>query len=162
MIIQTGIPCRGFSICYGTMTPNETLIVSNTTDGYFVQWSYIYSGSVIAGSEANQTTELTEGSLVDVSQYAGAPVKYVSGNHGATWIAINPIPITKRYDARLIKGVTTETISPSDKETFIVCVDGILTCNGAQLKPMQYARVVTTSKTFDLSQNGIAIICTER
>jgi len=162
MIIQTGIPCRGFSICYGTMTPNETLIVSNTTDGYFNQWIYIYSGSASAISEVSQTTELAEGTLVDVSQYAGAPIKYVAGNNGLTWLCINPIPITKRYDARLIKDATTETISPSDKETFIVCVDGILTCNGAQLKPMQYARVVTTSKTFDLSQNGIAIICTER
>jgi hypothetical protein len=144
------------------MTPNETLVHSNITDGFFVHWAYIYSGSVIAGSEANQTTELAEGTLVDVSQYAGAPVKYVAGNNGVTWLSINPVPTTKRYNARLIKGTTTETINPSDKETFIVCVDGILTCNSMQLKPTQYARIVSTSKTFDLNQSGVAIICTER
>lgn len=97
-----------------------------------------------------------------MSQYAGAPIKYVAGNNGATWLGINPIPTTKRYDARLIKGSTTETINSSNKETFIVCVDGILTCNDVQLKPTQYARVVSTSKTFNLNQNGVAIICTER
>ena len=162
MIVQNSISCRGFSICYGTMTPNENLVCSNTTDGFFNQWIYLYNGSALSGTESNQTTELSQGELVDVSQYAGAPIKYVSGNNGATWLGINPIPTTKRFNARLIKGVITETINPSDKETFIVCVDGFVTCNGVQLKPTQYARVVATSKTFDLSQNAVAIICTER
>lgn len=162
MIVQNGIPCRGFSICYGTMTPNEFLICENNTDGFFNQWIYLYNGSAMAGTESSQTTELTAGTLVDVSQYSGAPIKYVAGNNGATWLGINPIPTTKRYDARLIKGAITETINPSDKETFIVCVDGILICNGVQLKPTQYARIMSSSKTFDLNQNGVAIICTER
>jgi hypothetical protein len=162
MIVQNSISCRGFSICYGSMTPNESLVCSNTTDGFFNQWIYLYSGSALAGSEASQTTELTAGALVDVSQYAGAPIKYVAGNNGATWLGINPIPTTKRYNAKLIKGVTTETISPSDKETFIVCVDGIVTCNGVELKPTQYTRIVSNNKTFNLSQSGVAIICTER
>jgi hypothetical protein len=144
------------------MTPNEILVHSNIADGYFNQWNYVYSGSSIAESEAGQRTELAEGTLVDVSQYAGAPVKYVAGNTGVTWLSINPIPTSKRYNARLIKGATTETINPSGKETFIVCVAGILTCNGVQLKPTQYARIVSTSKTFDLNQSGVAIICTER
>lgn len=162
MIVQNGITCRGFSICYGSMTANENLVCSNTTDGFFNQWIYLYSGSALAGSEASQTTELTEGTLVDVSQYAGAPIKYVAGNNGATWLGINPIPTTKRYNARLIKGAVTETIDASDKETFIVCIDGFLTCNGVQLKPMQYARVVNTSKTFILNENSIAIVCVEQ
>ncbi len=89
-------------------------------------------------------------------------IKYVAGNNGATWIGINPIPSKKRYNARLIKGVITETINHSNKETFIVCVDGIVTCNGVELKPTQYARIVSDNKTFNLSQNGVAIICTER
>jgi hypothetical protein len=162
MIVQNGIACRGFAICYGTMTPNETLINPNVNDGSFNQLVYLYSGSALVGSENSQTTELTAGNLVDISQYANAPIKYVVGNNGATWIGINPTPSTKRYDARLIKGPITETINPSNKETFIICVDGVVTCNGAELKPTQYARVVTTSKSFDLSQNGVAIICTER
>jgi hypothetical protein len=162
MIVQNGISCRGFSICYGTMTPNENLVCPNTTNGFFNQWIYLYSGFALAGTESNQTTELIEGTLVDVSQYAGAPIKYVSGNNGATWLGINPIPTTKRYDAKLIKGPVTETINPSDKETFIICVDGIVACNDVQLKATQYVRVVSTSKTLNLSTNGIAIICTER
>jgi len=160
MIIQNSIACRGFSICYGSMTPNENLVCPNTTDGFFNQWIYLYDGSALAGSEASQTTELTKDTLVDVSQYAGAPIKYVAGNSGATWLGINPIPTTKRYDARLVKGTATETINPSAKESFIICVEGSVTCNGVQLKPMQYARVVNTSKTFEI--NGTAIICTER
>ena len=160
MIIQNGIACRGFAICYGTMTSNETLINPNVNDGSFNQLVYLYSGSALAGSENSQTTELIAGDLVDVSQYANAPIKYVSGNNGATWIGINPIPSTKRYDARLIKGAITETINSSDKETFIVCVDGIVTCNGVELKPTQYARIVNNSKTFDI--NGTGIICIEQ
>jgi hypothetical protein len=144
------------------MTPNEFLICENITDGFFNQWIYLYNGSAMAESESNQTTELRAGTLVDVSQYAGAPIKYVAGNNGATWLAINPIPTTKRYNARLIKGAITETINPSDKETFIICVDGIVNCNGVQLKSTQYARIVSTNKTFDLNQSGVAIICTER
>ena len=162
MIVQNSISCRGFSICYGTMTLNESLLCSNITDGFFNQWIYLYNGSALAGTESSQTTQLLQGELVEVSQYAGAPIKYVAGNNGATWIGINPIPTSKRYDAKLIKGPTTETINPSGKETFIMCIDGIITCNGAQLNPTQYARVVNNSKTFDLNQNGIAIICTER
>ena len=160
MIIQNGIACRGFAICYGTMTSNETLINPNVNDGSFNQLVYLYSGSALAGSENSQTTELIAGDLVDVSQYANAPIKYVSGNNGATWIGINPIPSTKRYDARLIKGAITETINSSDKETFIVCADGIVTCNGVELKPTQYARIVNNSKTFDI--NGTGIICIEQ
>ena len=162
MIIQNGIACRGFAICHGTMTANEILTNPNVNDGSFNQLVYLYSGSALAGSENSQTTELIAGDLVDVSQYANAPIKYVSGNNGATWIGINPIPSTKRYDARLIKGAITETINSSDKETFIVCVDGIVTCNGVELKPTQYARIVSDNKTFNLSENGVAIICTER
>lgn len=162
MIVQNGIPCRGFSICYGTMTPNETLVCSNDINGYFNQWIYLYSGSALAGSEDSQTTVLTQGSLVDVSQYAGAPIKYIAGINGATWLGINPIPTTKRYDTRLIKGPITETINPSDKEAFVICVDGSVKCNGVELKPMQYVRVVSSNKTFDLSQNGVAIICIKR
>jgi hypothetical protein len=162
MIVQNSISCRGFSICYGTMTPNENLVCSNITDGFFNQWIYLYNDSALAGTESSQTTQLLQGELVDVSQYAGEPIKYVAGDNGATWLGINPIPTTKRYNARLIKGSTAETVNPSDKETFIVCVDGIITCNGVQLKPMQYARIVNASKTFELSQNGVAIICTER
>lgn len=162
MIVQNGIACRGFAICYGTMTSNETLINPNVNNGSFNQLVYLYSGSALVGSENSQTTELIAGDLVDVSQYANAPIKYVAGNNGATWIGINPTPSTKRYDARLIKGPITETINPSNKETFIICVDGVVTCDAAELKPTQYARVVVTSKTFDLSQNAVAIICTER
>jgi hypothetical protein len=162
MIIQNAISCRGFGICHGTMTANESLINPNVNDGAFNQWVYLYSGSALAGTESNQTTELTEGSLVDVSEYAGSAIKYVAGNNGATWIGINPMPSTKRYDARLIKGAITETINASNKETFILCVNGILTCNGVQLKPTQYARVVSSDKTFNLSQDGVAIICIER
>ena len=160
MIVQNGIACRGFAICYGTMTSNETLINPNVNNGSFNQLVYLYSGSALVWSENSQTTELTAGNLVDVSQYANAPIKYVSGNNGATWIGINPIPSTKRYDARLIKGAITETINSSDKETFIVCVDGIVTCNGVELKPTQYARIVNNSKTFDI--NGTGIICIEQ
>jgi len=160
MITQDSIGCRGFSICHGTMTANENLVCSNTTDGFFNNWIYLYSGSALAGSEASQTTELTEGTLVDVSQYANAPIKYVAGNNGAKWLGINPIPTNKRYNARLVKGIVTETIGSSDKETFIVCVDGTITCNNVQLQPMQYARIVNTSKTFDI--NGTGIICIEQ
>lgn len=160
MITQDSIGCRGFSVCHGTMTANENLVCSNTTDGFFNQWIYLYSGSALAGSETSQTTELIEGALVDVSQYAGAPIKYVAGNSGAKWLAINPIPTTKRYNARLIKGAVTETINNSDKETFIVCAEGNIVCNGVQLKPMQYTRIVNTSKTFDI--NGTGIICIEQ
>lgn len=162
MIIQNGIACRGFAICHGTMTANESLVQSNINDGFFNQLIYLYAGSALAGTESSQTTELTTGSLVDVSQYANAPIKYVSGDNGATWIGINPVPSTKRYDARLIKGPITETINYSNKETFILCVDGTLTCNGIELKPTQYARIVSNNKTFDLSQNGVAIICVEK
>lgn len=162
MIIQNGIPCRGFSICHGTMTPNEYLISSNTTDGFFNQWIYLYSGSAMAGTESSQTTVLKEGSLVDVSEYANAPIKYVAGNNGATWLGINPIPTTKRFDAKLIKGFVTETIEPSNKQTFILCIEGIVTCDGVDLKPTQYARILSKSKTFNLKENSIAIICTEK
>lgn len=162
MIIQNAIGCRGFAICHGTMTANESLTNPNINNGSFNQWVYLYSGSALAGNESNQATELTAGSLVDVSQYADAPIKYVAGNDGATWIGINPVPSTKRYDAELIKGNITKTIDASNKETFIICVEGVVTCNGIQLNSTQYARIVSASKTFNLNQNAVAIICTER
>jgi len=162
MITQNTITCRGFVLCTGVMTKGESFIHSNTGDGAINQTVYVFSGDITA-SQGEQNIALNTHELTDVSTLKNNSIQYTAGNTGATWVAINPTPSTKRFTTQLINTEQTLSVTGSSKETFVLCVEGVITCNEKQLGSLQYVRVLD-GKTISVSipNNSVAIILTEQ
>jgi hypothetical protein len=166
MIYSNVIGCRGFALCYGGMTANESFTSQNLTAGEFNQLIFLYSGLVIVSSEGMPDIHLKEKEFVDVSVFFGKPIKFTAGPQGVVWLAINPHPVEKRFDVQLITQGPVE-VKGSEKETAIICVDKTILCNEKELNPLQYVRVLN-NKTVNLtipasdSLSGIAAIVTEK
>lgn len=161
MITQNTITCRGFVLCTGVMTKGESFIHNNTGDGVVSQVVYIFSGSANVSKDA-QSILLSEDQITDISSL-GESITYTAGNAGATWVAINPTPATKRFTTQLINTEQTLSITGSNKETFILCVEGVITCEGKQLGSLQYVRVLDGKiVNVTIPTNSVAIILTEQ
>jgi hypothetical protein len=162
MIYQEDIICRGFTLCRGSATQNEVLNAINVGAGKFNHFVYVYLGGGIVGNESG-TVPLNEGTLTDISQFAGAPIKYQSYPEGGIWVAINPAPDTKRYNGRLLKGPVTESITGDGKETFILCLDKTIKCNDVDIYTHKYVRVFNNvTKNIYVPEGAVAAIFTER
>lgn len=162
MITQSTTTCRGFVLCTGVMTKGESFIHSNTGDGAVNQAVYIFSGGITA-SQDGQDIALNENELTNVSVFKHKPIQYTAGNAGATWVAINPTPATKRFTTQLINTEQTLSVTGSSKETFILCVEGVTTCQDKQLGSLQYVRVLD-GRTVNVvvPNNSVAVILTEQ
>jgi len=162
MIYSDSVSCRGFALCYGGMTPNESFVNENLTVGVFNQLVFVYSGSITASSDGMPNVVLEEKKFTDVSAFFGKPINYTAGSQGAFWLAINPMPVDKRFNVDLITEGSVQ-VQGSEKEKAIICIDKGAVCNGKALDFIEYVRVLE-NKTVDLvvESNSLAAIITEQ
>lgn len=161
MITQNSTVCRGFVLCSGVMTKGESFIHSNIGDGSVNQAVYIFSGSANV-SKDTQSIPLLDNQLVDLSSL-GEGITYTAGDSGVTWVAINPTPAIKRFTTQLINTEQTLSVTGSNKETFVLCIEGAITCNARQLGSLQYVRILDgVTVSVSVPNNSVMVILTEQ
>ena len=159
MIISDGYTCKGFSLCFGKMDAGDSFVHPNANTAGVNQAVYLYSGNISAVSNG-QTIELLADQFVDTSGFANNAITYTAGENGAKWLAINPFPETKKYSISLVTTGTSDIVG-SDKETAIICIRGNITCNAANLTPLQYTRVLNNKTiTLTVPEGSVAAVIT--
>jgi hypothetical protein len=150
---------RGFSMCFGEFTPGEIDSFDNTGDAHANQVVYLFFGNVTA-SQNGKIIQVMPKSITDMSSFVNTPYSTVAGNDGAYWMAINPIPATKKYNIEIAQnGIST--IQSTTKECVIVCADGSITVNSKLINKEQFTRVIkNNSVTLNVPEGSIAFIMT--
>jgi hypothetical protein len=158
MILNT-LLCRGFALCTGYLAPNEILKNTNKAATELNQAVYVILGNATAASENKQSILLNARQLADVSDFAGQEITHTAGSDGVAWVAVNPIPETKRYQTQLVSGGDTVEVTADGAECAIVCLVGSIDVNGKQIAALEYARVLPTKiVTLEVPQNSVALI----
>lgn len=158
MILNT-LLCRGFSLCTGYLAPNEVLINPNKAATEVNQVVYIISGNAVAAAENQQPITLNTACLIDVFNFAGTQITYTAGPEGAAWVALNPIPETKRYSTNLVQGETVVEVAADGAECAIVCLVGSINVSGKTIEALSYARVLPAKTVMlETSQNSVALV----
>lgn len=158
MILNT-LLCRGFSLCTGYLAPNEILANPNKAATEVNQVVYIISGNAVAAAENQQPITLDTACLIDVSKFAGTQITYTAGPNGAVWVALNPIPETKRYFTSLVQGETVAEVAADGAECAIVCLVGSISVSGKTIPALSYARVLPTKTVvLEAPANSVALV----
>jgi hypothetical protein len=159
--IDQTVLCKGFAICKGHITSNETYnygLDETTKDTKFSQILYILDG--VGGAafdhEGNKITDMEFGKAYDFKEYYGKEYLIKSYDTGGTWIAINPVPASKVFIHELLNKNTNKTIVGTKEENIIICLEGSITINDKVLNQLQYARVLD-GKTAEISINEKSI-----
>jgi hypothetical protein len=164
--IASNVLCKGFAICRGFITPHDNYFY-NPEDAFvdtkYTQIFYLIEGNGYLSYNNDKVMTYDNGSLsinpsyrevidghlktgstlmIDLRNYRGEAFSFVSGDKGAGWICINPIPAGKLFDSSLILGGTTRTIIGDGREHVIICAKGSITINGNPLNIFNYARVL--------------------
>lgn len=163
MILMDTTVGRGFVTCAGSITPKDGFLHANNADGVTNQWVYMFSGNVKATAQNGDVIDLLDGTLTDMSPWSNMSVSYDDVESGAQYIAINPVPNTRKYNAELLKGPVQKTITGTSKLTNIVGLEHTITCNNIPLKSRQFATVSEGKEvTIDVPENSVAVILTEQ
>ena len=163
MIHQNFILCRGFSICYGSMSPNEVFEGNYSDPGQRNLSIYVYQGSVNITSSKGKLFVCEQHKLVDLQSVTEGLVEYCAGSVGTTWLCINNNQRKKEFTFELFNTPTTKTITGLDKETYLVCIENAITCNGLTISERNYARIKNGSQVvIDILANAKAILMTEK
>lgn len=158
-MISNSIFCRGFVLCVGYVTPNESFLHENRADGHLTQVLYTYTGGGFAASEGRSTKTIAQNALTDLSEFAGDPISYTAGAEGAAWVAINPIPASKRYETQLIQGSSAIEVVAGETECAIICLRGSIIANGKTILAQSYARVLPAkTAALEVPENSSALI----
>jgi hypothetical protein len=158
-MMLNNIPCRGFVLCVGYLSPNESLLHSNNKDGDTNQSLYTYSGGGFAASEGKSTKTVLQKVVTDLSDFMGSQIHYTAGEEGAAWVALNPIPATKRYETQLVSGGSVVEVMADGAECAIICLLGGINVEGKEITAQSYARVLPTKiVTLEVPQNSVALI----
>lgn len=147
MIIEsTTALCKGFAICTGHITANDTYQYSledTTTDTKYSQIFYLFDGGgIMYDDNDNEYGRSDVSNAWDLREFHRKKYKFVSGNKGATWVCINPVPANKFFDMELVKSNSQKTIAGDGKEHIILCLKGIITVNGNELTSLKYSRIL--------------------
>jgi len=165
--IASNILCKGFALCRGSITPNDNYNYSpedDNVDARYTQIFYLLEGNghlkvendIIGWYDNNIVTMNPECDseirnhvfnngatcLVDLKVFKGKPFGFISGDKGASWICINPIPANKPFDCDLILGETSKTIVGDGKEHIVMCARGSIFINDKPFNIFNYARVL--------------------
>jgi hypothetical protein len=158
-MISTNIPCRGFVLCVGYLPPDVSFLHRNNTDGDTNQALYTYSGGGFATSEGKPTKNVLPNVMTDLSDFMGNQIHYTAGREGAAWVALNPIPATKRYQTQLVSGGSAVEVTADGAECAIICLLGGINVEGKEITAQSYARVLPTKiVTLEVPQNSVALI----
>ena len=166
-LIASNILCKGFALCRGFITPHDTYNYSPedaNVDTRYTQIFYLLEGNghlkynndvvmsysdgvfTLNPSYKNEVENFinVKGStfMADLRGFKGRPFSFVSGDKGAGWICINPVPASKPFDSSLILGGTTKTIVGDGKEHVVMCVRGSININDKSFNIFNYARVL--------------------
>lgn len=165
--IASTVLCKGFALCRGFITPNDSYNYSpedSNIDTRYTQIFYMIEGSgsiklnnnfvgsfdnnysnVVPEYQDHYNTYVKQGAtslLIDLRIMQGSAFSFTSGEKGAGWLCINPVPTDKLFDCDLILGGTSKTITGDGKEHIIMCAKGSITINDKTFSQFNYARVL--------------------
>jgi hypothetical protein len=143
MMIQNLLKTKRFVVCHGYASAEERVLVSNSNSGDFNQFIYLLGGVETELAPADKNSSLPaiklQRGLTDISTYYGTPIVYTPTEEGVTWVCINPIPLTARYEvSELVDG---QVIQGTLKEKTILCILNCIKVNDKDINSMQYCRV---------------------
>ena len=160
---QSFISCRAFSICYGSMSPNEVFQGNYSETGQRNLSIYVYQGSVTITANTGVSFECKRQNLTDLQSITEGLVEYCAGDNGAAWLCINDNPRKKEFTFELLNAPTSKTITGSVKETYLLCIENAITCNGIVVEERGYARIKNgTQAAINIPANAAAILMTEK
>ena len=90
MIFFDAVPCRGFLVCYGAMSPNEVHNPHSTRVNHYSEWGYIETGELTCRGN-NETVVLPSGQLTNLSQFKGYDTMLTAGDYPVMFVAFNPM-----------------------------------------------------------------------
>jgi hypothetical protein len=161
MKIQNTLNAKRFVVCHGFVSAGEKVLVSNSLSGDFNQYIYVLGegDSFVSPIDPNSTLPtitLNQG-LTDLSDYYGVPVSYTPAEPGASWVCINPIPLTARYNVSEI--VNGQTIQGDMTERTILCILNNIEVNDKKIKSMEYCRILNgVTATVVIPDDAIALL----
>ena len=160
---QNFILCRGFSICYGSMSPNEVFQGNYSDPGQRNLAIYVYQGSVSIKSSKGELFVCEQQKLVDLQSVNEGLVEYCAGGVGTAWLCINNNQRKKEFTFELLNTPTTKTITGSSKETYLLCIENAIACNELTVSERNYARIKNGSHVaIDIPANATAILMVEK
>lgn len=133
MISDTSFNCKRFVLCVGSMDAGDAFVHKNEGSGTETRFLLVLSG----GGLVNQM-EVSAG-LHDLSAHLGAPIQYVAGDAGCSWVAFNPLK-----DANAMR---VETLASGDHvitpevSCDVVTATGEITVNGTPIPKWKHARL---------------------
>jgi len=168
MISNALIPYKTFNACSVACIPGGTFVHPNNKDGFSSQWLYAYygEGSVqcINGNSLHISKAL-DGALheLPIDDFLNKELTVTGGSTVFHYIAINPVPSTRRFNAELINETTQRSITGFEKETVIFCLEGKIVCNDVEIDTWKFASI-ENNKSINLTvpQNSVALLLTER
>ena len=141
MNIEKPRTCRGFVLCAGSLGPGEQYTFTNTGDGDVNQIVYTLAGGGI-DEQDGVVIHFNAGEITDVSSFANKPYLGTPGAEGVTWMCINPLPATKRYEHRLAP-IGDSTFISNTPECHVICASETpIVCNGKTIQKFNYARIL--------------------
>lgn len=165
--IASTVLCKGFALCRGFITPNDVYNYDpsdSNIDTRYTQIFYLIEGSgslysketYIGDYNGNNSSVIDEykqqydqyvqkgdtSLLIDLRVFKGSHFSFRSGDKGAGWLCINPVPSDKLFVPQLIKSNTSTTIVGDQNEHIVMCAKGNITINGITFNQFNYARVL--------------------
>lgn len=158
-MISNVILCRGFALCTGYLAPNEILINKNKAATEVNQAVYTVAGNAVASSDDKPDVVLSSDCLADVSDFTGNEITYKAGLDGLAWVAINPIPETKKYQTQLVQAGNSVEVVADGAECAVICLVGNTNVSGKTIPTLNYARILPTKTVMVKAlQNSVALV----
>ena len=164
-LMSTLALCKGFAQCRGHITSNDSFeftLEDTIEDSKFSQiFCLLEGGGAMYDSNGNQVGNSSGYNVWDLREFYGKTYKFVAGQHGATWLCINPIPANKFFSFELKRSNTEFDMIGDDKDQIILCTKGNILVNDKSLNIFNYARVWTgKSAHVKIPHNSEAIYLT--
>jgi hypothetical protein len=165
--IASTVLCKGFALCRGFITPNDVynydpadadVATRYTQIFYLIEGSgSLYSGQTFVGEYNGTNSNVIDSYkdtfdqyvqkgdrslLIDLRFVKGQPFSFQSGNNGAGWLCINPVPADGLFTPELLKSNTSRTIVGDGNEHIVMCAKGSITINDKTFNQFNYARVL--------------------
>ena len=163
--IASTVMCKGFALCRGFITPNDVynydpsdadIATRYTQIFYLIEGSgSLYSGDTYIGDyNGNNSSVIDEykqrfdqyvqkgptSLLIDLRVFKGTKFSFRSGDKGAGWLCINPVPPDSLYTPTLLTSDTT--IVGDDKDRVVMCAKGNITINDKKFDQFNYAKIM--------------------
>jgi hypothetical protein len=123
-----------FQLCTGSIEPSEKFYNPNKDAGDLNQFAYLFSGDADANG-----LQIVVG-LNDVSSLAGRKILYVGGSNGASWVCVNPTPVTNRFNCEVLQN-TTVIVNADGKNKTIVPIKNTAIANGQEILTFGHAKI---------------------